>query len=87
MLHCGTRHPTRLSSCQAVRIVNSQCIDYAKDGGFFDQLAASGKKVDAGLEERLANGASLAKDAYRRLAEGLESELLAQAPEQDGGGS
>lgn len=66
-----------------VRIVNTQCIDYAKDGGFFDQLAASGKKVDAGLEERLANGASLAKDAYRRLAEYLESELLAQAPEQD----
>lgn len=66
-----------------VRIVTTQCTDYAKDGGFFDQLATSGTAVSADLARRLEAGAQAAKLAYRRLADYLESELLAQAPEQD----
>lgn len=66
-----------------IRIVTTQCTDYAKDDGFFDQLAASGTSIVPDLEQRLKAGAIGAKLAYRRLAEYLENELLAQAPEQD----
>ncbi len=66
-----------------VRIVAGQCTDYAKDGGFFDELATSGSAVDSTLTQRLERGAEDSKLAYRRLAGYLETELLPQAPEQD----
>lgn len=66
-----------------VQIVTTQSKDYGKDGGFFDQLAKAGTAVDASLESALASGAEAAKQAYLKLADFLENELLDQAPEVD----
>ncbi len=66
-----------------VQIVTTQSKDYGKDGGFFDQLAEAGTAVDASLESALASGAEAAKQAYLKLADFLENELLDQAPEVD----
>lgn len=66
-----------------MKIVIEQATDYAKDGGFFDELASAGAAVDASLAQALGNGAKQAKDAYRSLAEVLGEELLPMAPEKD----
>ena len=66
-----------------VSIVITQTTDYAKDGGFFDQLAVSGTTVDAALQEQLQAGADAAKTAYRKLTTYLQDELLPQAPAED----
>ncbi|GAA1409334.1 hypothetical protein AUR04nite_22380 [Glutamicibacter uratoxydans] len=66
-----------------VQIVTTQSKDYGKDGGFFDQLAEAGTAVDASLESALASGTEAAKQAYLKLADFLENELLDQAPEVD----
>lgn len=66
-----------------VKIVMEQSTDYAKDGGFFDELAADGAKLDASLSEALASGADASKAAYRKLASVLEDELLPAAPAKD----
>jgi uncharacterized protein (DUF885 family) len=72
-----------IAARRQVSIVITQTTDYAKDGGFFDQLAASGTTADSGLQEQLETGAAAAKQAYRQLASFLEDELLAQAPQED----
>ena len=72
-----------VAAARQVRIVITQARDYAKDGGFFDGLAAAGTEVDPGLAERLDSGAVAANAAYLRLAEVLEDELLPLAPEKD----
>lgn len=72
-----------VAASRQVKIVISQGREYAKEGGFFDALAAAGTKVDPALGERLAGGAAAANAAYRRLAEVLESELLPLAPQKD----
>ncbi|EMQ99345.1 DUF885 domain-containing protein [Paeniglutamicibacter gangotriensis] len=72
-----------VSAARQVKIVISQGRDYAKDGGFFDALAAAGTAVDATLGERLSSGAQAANAAYLRLATVLEQELLPLAPEKD----
>ncbi|MGP9781624.1 DUF885 domain-containing protein [Glutamicibacter sp. AOP12-B1-11] len=75
-----------VSAKRQVKIVAGQCRDYAKDGGFFDRLATSGAEQDPELAESLHAGASLAKNAYLKLAQMLREELLAQAPEADAAG-
>lgn len=66
-----------------VKIVITQSTDYAKDGGFFDELATTGTGIDPELKSALESGATKAKAAYLGLAHFLESELLAQAPSND----
>lgn len=72
-----------VSAKRQVKIVAEQCLDYSKDGGFFDQLATSGTEKDPSLAESLTSGAAAAKAAYLELAHVLQNELLAQAPEND----
>lgn len=72
-----------VSAKRQVNIVMGQCADYAKDGGFFDKLASAGAALDPSLSVSLDAGANLAKDAYRKLAQVLNDELLSQAPEAD----
>lgn len=73
----------QIAARRQVKIVIEQATDYAKDGGFFDELASAGTAVDASLAQALGNGAKQAKDAYRSLAEVLGEELLPMAPEKD----
>ncbi|MGB9034825.1 MAG: DUF885 domain-containing protein [Paeniglutamicibacter sp.] len=72
-----------VAASRQVKIVISQGREYAKEGGFFDALAAAGTKIDPELGERLSGGAAAANAAYLRLAKMLESELLPLAPETD----
>jgi len=72
-----------IAARRQVRTVIEQATDYSKDGGFFDSLAEDGAQVAGDLETRLRDGASAAKDAYRKLAQVLRDELLDRAPEKD----
>ncbi|MFJ2618858.1 DUF885 domain-containing protein [Glutamicibacter sp. NPDC087344] len=72
-----------IAAQRQVKIVIEQSTDYAKDGGFFDDLATQGRTVDLALHETLAAGAEAAKGAYRKLASVLENELLPLAPAKD----
>ncbi|WP_404289729.1 DUF885 domain-containing protein [Glutamicibacter arilaitensis] len=72
-----------VSAQRQVNIVAVQCQDYAKDDGFFDQLATAGAEKDTTLSTSLSAGAALAKNAYLKLAQVLQEELLAQAPQAD----
>lgn len=72
-----------VSASRQVKIVITQGRDYAKDGGFFDTLAAAGVQIAPELGERLSAGAQLCKAAYVKLADVLEQELLPLAPEKD----
>lgn len=72
-----------VSASRQVKIVITQGRDYAKDGGFFDSLAAAGAETAPELGERLSAGAQLSKAAYVKLAGVLENELLTLAPEKD----
>lgn len=69
-----------------VREVIEQTREYAKAGGFFDQLA-SGKAASAvandSLAKALADGAAKAREAYGELCEFFEREYLEQATEED----
>lgn len=66
-----------------VRTVSEQTTDYAKDDGFFDQLAQAGSEAAPELHAKLQAGARSAKEAYRRLARMLSEELLSQASQRD----
>ncbi|MFL4473497.1 DUF885 domain-containing protein [Paeniglutamicibacter sp. MACA_103] len=72
-----------VAAARQVKIVITQGREYAKDGGFFDGLAAAGAKVAPELAERLGSGAAAANAAYLSLAKVLEDELLPLAPEKD----
>ena len=72
-----------VAASRQVKIVISQGREYAKEGGFFDALAAAGTAAAPDLGERLGTGAAAANAAYRRLATVLEDELLPPAPEKD----
>ena len=73
----------QVAARRQVKIVIEQASDYAKDGGFFDDLATAGTEVDGSLHSALTDGATQAKDAYRALAQMLRDELLPNAPEKD----
>ena len=66
-----------------VETVIEQVTGYAKDGGFFNELAAAGEKIAPDLATTLFDGAAAAKGAYRKLAGVLREELLPQAPAKD----
>ncbi|GAA4380861.1 DUF885 domain-containing protein [Paeniglutamicibacter cryotolerans] len=76
-----------VAAARQVRSAIGQSLDYARDGGFFDALAA-GARIDgaaptAPLRERLATGAAAAARSYRGLARFLDVELLPVAPSKD----
>lgn len=79
----------KVAAARQVRAVVAQCRKYGADGtGFFAQLATDatldgGAPLPADVAGALAEGARAASSAYVRLADFLEGELLAQAPEKD----
>lgn len=62
----------------------TQTGEYAKQGGFFTQLAAAeGAELPASLRSGLAQGAQLAAEAFGRLSIALSRELQPAAAESD----
>lgn len=79
----------KVAAARQVRVVVGQCRKYGAEGtGFFAKLAAEAR-LDGGaplpdeVASALADGCAAASEAYRRLADFLEDELLPQAPEED----
>ncbi|MEZ2391289.1 DUF885 domain-containing protein [bacterium RCC_150] len=77
----------KIAAARQVRIVIEQTRKYAAAEGFFAKLAAEaeieGQPLGADLQEKLDAGAAVARSAYSRLADYLETELLPVAPEKD----
>lgn len=72
-----------------VHLVIEQTEEYAKQGGFFDQLAegkAAQSVADDSLKRALVAGAEKARVAYAELADFLKNEYLDKATEADGVG-
>lgn len=63
--------------------VITQANDYAKPGGFFDELAGGGALVAPTLAGELHHGAGQAREAYAELARFLREELAPVSREQD----
>lgn len=68
-----------------VEAVAQQCRSYATDDGALAGYLTSGQQaqVSAATQDALAAGTQAAQQAYRVLAQRLETELLPQAPETD----
>ncbi|MFD5277301.1 DUF885 domain-containing protein [Pseudarthrobacter sp. NPDC058362] len=81
------RDAGRVAAARQVRIVAGQAAKYAAEEGFFARLAADAATATGPLgpatQKMLDDGAAAARDAYARLAEFLETELLPSAPEKD----
>ncbi|MFJ6076845.1 DUF885 domain-containing protein [Pseudarthrobacter sp. NPDC092419] len=81
------RDAGRVAAARQVRIVAGQAAKYAAEEGFFARLAADAAAATGPLgpatQKMLDDGAAAARDAYARLAEFLETELLPSAPEKD----
>ncbi|MDQ4504464.1 DUF885 domain-containing protein [Sinomonas sp. ASV322] len=79
----------KVAAARQVRAVVGQARGYGAAGtGFFAQLAANatldgGAALPADVAGALAEGCAAASAAYAKLADFLEGELLAQAPEKD----
>ncbi|GAB3620509.1 DUF885 domain-containing protein [Glutamicibacter endophyticus] len=79
----GSASAGHIAPVRQLKIAIEQATDYAKDGGFFDQLASAGTTAAPELAERLQRGAAAAKQAYRMLAQCVADELLPIAPAKD----
>ncbi|WP_394941353.1 DUF885 domain-containing protein [Psychromicrobium sp. YIM B11713] len=75
------RDQGKVSAARQVDIVIEQTGKYGADGGFFDKLAEEGTPKSP--QAPLAEGAELAKQAYRGLASFLQNELRPAAPAKD----
>lgn len=77
----------KVAAARQVRIVVEQTTKYAAADGFFAKLAAGAQASDGALpadtQARLEAGAATAREAYRGLADFLQTELLPAAPEKD----
>lgn len=73
----------RVAAARQVGLVDEQFTAYARDGGFFDELAARAVAADPGLDGTAQDQAAVAKKAYADFARYLREELLPQAPAED----
>ncbi len=70
-------------AARQVREVLVQCRTTADPKGLFADLVAGAKDASAGMTADLERGAAASAEAYGVLADFLENELLAVAPEKD----
>lgn len=73
----------RVAAARQVRLCITQFTEYAREGGFFDELAAQAVARHPVLSEPARTQAASARAGYQRLVDFLREELLPLAPAED----
>lgn len=73
----------RVAAARQVRILAQQSADYAREGGFFDELAQGAAQADPSSARAAQDAAAAAREAYAGLSAYLTEQLLPLAPAED----